>query len=288
MTAHLLRRSRRYSLNETATLVTQLAPTVTGWAARVVVNGGAAPSVATINALDIFYKALEAASLISKLVAVNTFAPDNLVASITPLIVGGGSDPWTNYNFVSGDLTSAGLQGNGSNKYLRTGINPSTVYSGSGNFGATAYNMSSSFTSYRPDVGIFSSNAYTSRLYAPYSTSYSQITSFGGGEAGSGYLNSSVLSGYQGYYSGNRLDSSTLVMYQANSSVGHYKAAQSSSAYGGVPNAEYYVFNSSVNASYSDKRLSFVALHWGLTLAESAALYSAVQALRTAFGGGYV
>jgi hypothetical protein len=40
--------------------------------------------------------------------------------------------------------------------------------------------------------------------------------------------------------------------------------------------------------SFSTNRLSFTAFHSGFSAADSSALYSAVQALRTALGGGYV
>jgi hypothetical protein len=43
------------------------------------------------------------------------------------------------------------------------------------------------------------------------------------------------------------------------------------------------------NINYpTGKRLSFVAFHDGLTLAQSAVLYAAVQKMRMAMGGGWV
>ena len=78
---------------------------VYSWADRVVTNGGLYPSSSTIYAVGAFYQGLIDYSLLSELNIVNCFVPDNLVACRTPLVVGIGSDPWTNVNFATSDLT---------------------------------------------------------------------------------------------------------------------------------------------------------------------------------------
>ena len=85
---------------------------VASWAERVVINGGVKPLQSTIDTLYTFYNGLVSAGLADKMIAVNCFVPDNLIAAITPLIVHpevGGFDPWTNVGFVAGDLSPAGL-----------------------------------------------------------------------------------------------------------------------------------------------------------------------------------
>ena len=108
---------------------------VAAWVARVVANGGATPSASTQTAASTFWNSVSA--LQSQVICLNFFAPDNLIACLTPFIKGPGNDPWINHNFVTGDLSVTGLQGNGSNKYVDTGItwaNTAAIY-GSNRFG---------------------------------------------------------------------------------------------------------------------------------------------------------
>ena len=93
---------------------------VDNWARKVVVAGGAAPSSATKTALKTFYSALNLAGLLPKMVAVNPFVPDNLIASTVPLIWEAGNEQWTNHNFVAGDLTVNGLIGDGMHESIWT------------------------------------------------------------------------------------------------------------------------------------------------------------------------
>jgi hypothetical protein len=58
-----------------------------------------------------------------------------------------------------------------------------------------------------------------------------------------------------------------------------------------VPNIGLYLLASNeggTTAAYYPGRISFAAMSAGLTAADSLALYNAVQALRTALGGGMV
>ena len=272
------------------TIPPQYGPVATDWASRVVTNGGAAPSDNTKLALDVFAKGLDTAGLTSLMVAVNCIVPDNLIAAITPLIKVAGNDPWTNTNVVAGDLTVDGLIGNASNKRLDTGVNALTNYASS-NIGITAYAMSDTFTDFRCDIGAYVTSTDTSRIYLPFSTTKVRLACFGGGEAGGGYIESTPLTGIKGYYSGNRTSSTYYAIYQANSSTPHAVGAFGTNEYGARPNTSYYVLavhDTSSGPSYSDKRLSFVAFHYGLSAAQSSDFYDLVQAMRVSLGGGYV
>jgi len=274
-------------------------PGVDDWADRVITNGGEKPSFNTIYTLYKFYRGLDFFGLTPLMVSVNCFVPDNLTASITPLIKVAGNDPWTNGSgfagskFVAGDLTVDGLKGNGIAKFLNTGVIAATSYN-SENIGITAYAMSISgtFTTGRHDIGALENNFTTHRLSMPYSTTQVQFCCWGGGESGGGYFNSNALSGSRGYYSGNRTSDTYFALYQANSftthSVGGFVSA---SSYGNPPNISYFVFgkqDSFYGSAYSDKRLSFVAFHYGLSLAQSSNFFNLVQAMRVGLGGGYV
>jgi hypothetical protein len=96
------------------------------------------PSQNSINASIVFVDTLNAAGVWSKMLDVNMFAPDSLIACQTPLLVTDGTNLWANFNFVAGDLTVSGLQGSaGGGKYLNSTIDPNarfatpaTVYPG--------------------------------------------------------------------------------------------------------------------------------------------------------------
>ena len=74
-------------------------PLATSWATRVVTNGGAAPSGATVLAISNFCYALDAAGLTSSFLALNVFAPDSLIAAMTPLIHNKGLADWRSMGF---------------------------------------------------------------------------------------------------------------------------------------------------------------------------------------------
>ena len=94
----------------------------TDWQTRVIANGGTV-SAGTLSAVDTFIGTLKGAGLWTKLLRLNLFAGDQLAAALVPLVVGAGNSVDTNVNFVSGDYSQAmGLSGDGSTKYLNTGL----------------------------------------------------------------------------------------------------------------------------------------------------------------------
>ena len=96
------------------------------WYARVLTAGGAA-SATTVAAVSKFAAQCRLAGIWDKLNRVNLFCGGQLTAALVPLKVGSGSATDTNVNFVSGDYTEAtGITGNGSSKYLTTGLVDST------------------------------------------------------------------------------------------------------------------------------------------------------------------
>ncbi len=102
------------------------------WASRVVTNGGAVSS-STLAAVRRFCVFIAAQGLRDRFYRMGIFAGSNLAAALVPLYRGptltgtqyGGTTD-TNFNFVSGDYvesgSSGGLAGNGTTKYLDTGL----------------------------------------------------------------------------------------------------------------------------------------------------------------------
>lgn len=267
---------------------------VVSWASRVVTNGGAAPSSATKAALSSFCDSLDSNSLTALMYSVNCFIPDSLIASITPLVKTLGNDPWTNHGpFLAGDLSVSGLKGNGTTKYLDTGVKPSNIEATYANQGVTLYFTSAENSASYQDFG--------SNDNSPSYDTHQTILELNSGgiywdspyAAGSGRMSVAVAPG-TGYYSANRTAANINNLYFANSGTAHGPIVATNTFNAGAlatsTAAMYcFAFNAAGSASgFSAHRISFSAVHKGLTQAQSLAFFNAIQALRTALGGGFV
>ena len=128
-------------------------PEAASWRTRVVANGGSV-SATTMQAVDRFCRSIDSAGIRDRFYRMGIFAGSNLNAALVPLYrgpsLGGtqyGDATDTNNNFVAGDYAeSNGLKGNGSTKYLATGL-PMTF------LGTNQLHL---FCSFVPDVAGFS------------------------------------------------------------------------------------------------------------------------------------
>jgi len=277
------RRLKLAELNGTITIPAQVA----NWSARVVNNGGPKPSEKTIMILSEFYQGLIDNNLLSKMVAVNCFVPDSISASITPLIVGPGQDPWTNTNFAPGDLSIKGLAGNGSNKYLNSGINPYYVFTDT-SAGMTTYisnnpsPASNALDGVAPGGG---STYYMNGCYANLQLWHCWNNSAGQGNA------SCPAPQPTGYTSGNRTAANHSAIYFASSTFAHTQSVLIKTNGGSRPNDVAWVFANKVEGSAQfphTHTLSFHAFHQGLLENESVIFYNLIQQMRMSLGGGYV
>jgi len=111
-------------------------PEALHWATRVTTNGGTVSSN-TLAAVSTFCASIDSASgLRAAILRLNLFCGDQLAAALVPLyrsasfggaVIGSATD--TNVNFVEGDFSATGLKGNGTTKYLNTGLAPSDLSS---------------------------------------------------------------------------------------------------------------------------------------------------------------
>jgi hypothetical protein len=264
------------------------------WSTRVQNNGGAAPSGATLTAIQVFWDGLITDGLASGIKLINIVAPDNFNAAITPLISFGGADPWANHNFVSGDLTVNGLVGNGSNKYLDTGQFPTDCFADSSQGGVTVY-------VYTTNNNTGEAEFHCAGAAGPTNSAFGVTTDWGGvtyGDIFSETVNSgrisasnSLWTGYVSVNKGSLGGSVAQAIYIANSGTAHSTLVSSTTSGGSSPGASVTAFaynNNGAIGSYSSKRLSFFAIHDGWTSAQSSNFFSRIQTLRTALGGGYV
>lgn len=295
MASHSITRpSRRYNLNDySSALSGSFIPTppaaahsllATGWSTRVVANGGATPSDNTLTYIDTFSASLVSAAISTKILACNIFAPDNITASITPLIVGGGNDPWTNSGttlFKSTDLTVNGLAGNGT-AYLKTGIVPLTIY-GSNQLGGLALYISAWASAAVWDFACYTSGyGNTCHINADGSTIDFNYPA-----------NGAVAASSTGFWAGSRTSATSETLYKGTGSLFAALGTNVNNTVGTNISFELYcfagnAFGSAGQIAPATRRYSFAAATSPLTQTETNNLFSAVQALRTSFGGGYI
>ena len=292
MSNTLQRLRKRYALNQyvIATIVKSQHPVAVEWAKRVVTNGGTTPSSNTVSALSTFMFGMDSASLTNKVVVINAFVPDNLIASLTPLLKFSGNDPWTNNNFGAGDLTVNGLIGNGSNKYLNTGVYPNSFMTDGS--ASSIYYLNTAGSSNYTGIGSASGpgrlrNGWdTTPGYGNYGESFSDLYQAKG---------NNTTAWFTGYICSSKSTTSLLTLYFANSTTPHYAVGTNTGTDGAGTNSPSNITTNvfagnedGIVNNHCSGRFSFAALGKGLSSTDSLNLYTLVQAMRMSLGGGYV
>jgi len=180
-----------------------------------------------------------------------------------------------------------GLDGASATRYLDTGVSPSDDFIGSEDCGITLYNRTAVNEGVR-DAG---------SLVPSYSNVFILHVSISGDAIfdcwSSGDRVSVANSLWVGYISGNRFGTNTQSIYRASSGTAHEVLGTRdalSTTFGSNTNTIYFfaAHDGSSPTFPCTKEFSFCAVHDGLTEAQSSDLYDAVQAMRTALGGGHV
>lgn len=259
-------------------------PAVIAFNNRIVANGGSPLSSSTENALNAFIKGMKADGNWDKMLALNVFLPDSLTACLTPLIVGGGSDPWVNHGFTAGNLSTTGLQQLfGSNNYLDTGCNISNIFTSITDCGFTWASTCSGIMNMRANAfdggnmaGLYAdgTNVRTG-LFQPWDVQPALITG-----------TPSKL------FSSASRAAATATVIQKNTANGTNSASGGAGA--ARPNLVLYGFCWNTNnvagtfPAASDVTCSLLAIHRALTATDTDNFYARFQTLRTALGGGAV
>lgn len=254
------------------------------WADRVVKNGGARPSSLSINASSAFLNTLVQSGLRSRIVAANFFAPDSLIACITPLIVDFGNDPWTNSNFVVGDVGANGLTGNASNKCLTPGLVGTAIFPDDNSAALHLY----CFT--YPTGNVFPFGCDTSGNGGAIYMQFFSGTCFFNCWDPANNMATGATSSRAGFYSCNKTASNAAAIYFASSAVAFTTLGTGNTAHAHIRNNDGgpTIMATRCASGFSGATLSFAALSYGFSSADSQTLYNAVQALRQALGGGFV
>lgn len=241
------------------------------WASRVSAVGGSV-SNSTRKAVSAFAKQCKTAGIWDKIIRVNLFCGDSLTACLVPLKVGGGNATDTNVNYVAGDYTEAtGLTGNGSSKYLRTGLIPSASLT-LNSLHAALYNRSGLGS--RGDMSAGPSDFYMNatftdgKIYAVFGSS----------------IVSAVLTPPYGLLLMTRTAANALAIYQNGVSVG-----SNASAGGALASTEYYVsaFNAGgTPSSFSTAALAGYSMGAGLTAGEVSIYNTIMEQFQDSLGRG--
>lgn len=261
------------------------------WSNNVVANGGANPSVNTVTNIENFWQGMIADGLETSLVNFSLMATDSVIAASTPIVYYNGNNPWVNHNFVAGDLGVNGLAGDGSTKYLATGIVPSTAGTAS-NVGMEIMIGVDNSTGTQEDMGCNdgATHSFTLSPHFGGGTSH-QFACWSFGAEGTDFLNNWIVpTPAAGFYSGQRTANNAIVVYFANSSNTHAALESGSGTQANAAIATTVnVFSDNVSgspANFSRKTISFASVNKGLTSALSSKLYNRVNTARLSFGGG--
>jgi hypothetical protein len=270
---------------------TSVNPAVSDWVARVLANGGATPSVQTQSALSTFANSLAANNLTSHIKVFNAYVPDSFIACQTPFIKGSGNGLWTSYlgNFVGADLSINGLKGSDS-KCLLTGVIPSNEITVN-NVGLSIYAPILANGSNTIDTGTF--NATNTGALLLYAKSFSSHFSVGCWNSAGTDAPTSVSPNLGGFYSFSRVAANDCRTFFGNGSNTLAQQATSATQTGSIVTdfaLVDFACNSTSNTpfDFADASHSAWALHDGLDITQTTNLFSAVQALRVAFGGGFI
>ena len=258
------------------------------WRTAVIANGGTV-SGGTLNAVSKFCADIDAAGIRDRFLRANLVCGDSLLAALVPLYRGQsrtgtqlGNTTDTNNNFVSGDYTQAtGLQGNGSTKYLITGVNASNLNRNSTHLGVYGTNLNDASTGFGSLAGARDGSALNLiQLDGKNTVAANRYFS--------GALNSVVVVGSpaatSGHVIGVSVSSTDLSMYVAGSLTGLTATDRTSGTLVAQP---IYIFANNFNGSPSDRsgmRCRAYSFGIGMTAAQVLTFYNALQTFQTSLG----
>jgi hypothetical protein len=262
-------------------------PAVTAWEARVIANGGADPSAATLSAANTFWTGIKADGLDSLIIALNFIAPDSLTAALVPFIRGPGNDIWTNNGpLLNADIGVGGLDATSGTKYLQLGITGTTAWSTDNDYGMSVYGRGSGANV--PNFLCDLQNGGTSAEGLYYNRTDMCWGTFGFQEWSTPVV---LTVNLYHFVTITRTAVNAAAAYHANgveafSTLGTTAVAPSPRLNYDMPmNARN--INNGTFGLIATNFYSFFCIHHGLTLAQSQALFNRVQTLRTALGGGF-
>jgi hypothetical protein len=268
-------------------------PEAAAWRTAVVANGGSV-SGTTLSAVNKFCKAIDSAGIRDRFYRLNLFCGTGLNACLVPLFrgpsLGGtqyGNTTDTNNNFVSGDYVesgaSGGLLGNGTTKYLETGLNPYSAGLAETDFHTAGYfkdaiNASGVF------IGCVNSNASKGVIFHPAYLTLGMYVRFGG-LSNSGIENGS-LSARNGFLLGVRRPGG--VGFRNGSNINATSVTTGSQAWSSASDSPALFVFARNDATGSPSPQQFAgrcqaySIGKGMTDQQAASFHTAMQSFQTA------
>jgi hypothetical protein len=274
---------------------------VHNWAARIANLNGSTISSTTSNAVRDFVAGLYTDGLAYKMVAVNPIAPDNLTAAATPIIWQGGYNTWSNVNYAASNLNVNGLAGTGETKYLDTRVNiaglNTTGMRGFLNTSAGASVLVSQINTFSNSHiwGVLGTAASSFFGIVPCdpSTNYSAFVFKYDNPGTDSVVARGPVTNFTTFATASRTAANALALYFVTNGVHHLAVAGTGNQTGSTATMTNMVLGGywsesvpAVGAGFSPYRASFAAVHAGLTQTQASNLWTRVNAMRTAMGGG--
>lgn len=252
-------------------------------------SAGSGASLATISSVNSLVRKLKASGLWYKSYMIDACCGNDLTASLVRLKVPDGiSRSYTNVNLVSGDYSeTVGRTGDGSSKYLRSGINLSTAGWSSSSLMLWAYHRATvSAGTSRISIGATATGAGATALGWALTGSVEAV-----GIANTNANNSSEFGGRvspsQTGFVGGGTNGSRVNQLYINGSI----QATTGTATGSFNDAELFVLASNNSSSgglspagYSNRPTTFVMITQGLSATECSTLNSLIQGFESAMG----
>ncbi len=254
------------------------------WLTRVYKNGGTV-SVATATAVQNFCNSIDSAGIRDRFYRLNLFCGDNLEASTVPLYRGDSrTGPQRGFlydvanNIISSDYNESGIlsgiKGNGSNKYLETGLGTDFTNNSSLSFGA--FITSPTETAFSTYLGVAqNNNADNTILY--YRDGFTR-----GLDGTTSYPNAPTNSILTGHHIYSRTASNSY-FHSWNGTSGATSSA-ASSARGRDGFIIHALNNDGTIANYGNGRISMYHIGLGLSTQQAASFSSIVEAFNTEMG----
>jgi hypothetical protein len=265
-------------------------PEAMDWRTRVLANGGSVDG-ATMSAVSQFCRRIDGSGLRGKFYRLNLFCGDGLTAALVPLYraesstatARGNATDTNNGPFVSGDYNntgaSSGLKGNGTSKFLNTGIAGNSLTAANTHFGVGLRAAESRAVSARI-MGAFGggSNAYDFFSQNDANISYSAVfTRFG---TSTDFFGDSIGPA-NGPLAAGDIVAAWPSMYRNGAATG--SSATTSQNY--PNNRPLFVFalnNNGAGALHTNVRLNWYSIGLTMTAAEVLSFSNAIAAFNTA------
>lgn len=271
-------------------------PEAADWANRVRTNGGSV-SGTTLTAVDRFVKAIHRAGIRDRFFRLNLFCGNsdaNLAAVRTPLFRGPsltatqfGNATDTNLNFGPGDYAetgaSGGLLGNGSSKYLATGLVPSSVLTRGDTHLSVHVVAAPTSGAFIPAIGAFEGSGQTSLIISHNAATLASPFGYEDFNSVNGYV-----SGSQNNPVGHLLGSSVSAADRRAFRNGTQSGSTGQASMTGALTAnQVFVFSRNLNGAanlFSNARLAGYSIGAGMTAAQVLSFSAAMLAFQSALG----